>query len=539
MTTILQARPRQFVSTPAIERVAQRALRYLESGYSVHLRGPAGTGKTTLALHLADVLSRPMMMLFGDDEAKTSDLVGNQSGYTRKKVVDNFIHSVVKMEDEVRQNWVDSRLTLACREGFTLIYDEFNRSRPETNNVLLSALEEKLLTLPPNNNRAEYIRVHPNFRVIFTSNPTEYCGVHGTQDALLDRLITINMPEPDELTQQEIVIQKTDIDRASAIFIVRVVQEFRRATQAKDSSGLRSCLIIAKICQDHDLDVASNNVEFRDVCQDILLSRTNLPFGESRQLLWNIFNSHMGKRIDPSVSPHAHLEEDGPTDVVTLPTRPPMDDTEGTIESPKSGGTKNSGQSFATSISNTAAIAPSTSQSSTPKTQPSEARLPAMPQSPEPNRGTVATLEKEPEFAPLESQKDNGILDGYMPSIELLPHTEEAVSTAALAHTALGTEATLSLQTSSITDTTDLHPVPHWPDGQEGVPYEREVFFYLQHYRDIRPSQIEAALGIDRFQTVNALRSLREKGLLQLPDTAPSNESVSSIQSTTPKGEAS
>ena len=143
MNTVLQARPRNFVSTPMVERVARRALRYLQSGYSVHLRGAAGTGKTTLALHLADLLSRPIMLLFGDDEFKTSDLIGNQSGYTRKKVVDNFIHSVVKVEDELRHNWVDSRLTMACREGFTLVYDEFNRSRPEVNNVLLSALEEK------------------------------------------------------------------------------------------------------------------------------------------------------------------------------------------------------------------------------------------------------------------------------------------------------------------------------------------------------------------------------------------------------------
>ncbi|MCS6814907.1 MAG: AAA family ATPase, partial [Cyanobacteria bacterium] len=139
MTTILRASPRRFVSTPAIERIAMRALRYLQSGFSIHLRGPAGVGKTTLALHLADLIGRPIMLLFGDDDFKSSDLIGNQSGYTRKKVVDNFIHSVVKLEDEVRQNWVDSRLTLACREGFTLVYDEFNRSRPEVNNVLLSA----------------------------------------------------------------------------------------------------------------------------------------------------------------------------------------------------------------------------------------------------------------------------------------------------------------------------------------------------------------------------------------------------------------
>lgn len=290
MTTVLRASPRRFVSTPAIERVVNRAFRYLQSGFSVHLRGPAGTGKTTLALHLADLLSRPMMLLYGDDDFKTSDLIGNQTGYTRKKVVDNYIHSVVKVEDELRHNWVDSRLTLACREGFTLIYDEFNRSRPEVNNVLLSALEEKLLVLPPNTNRNEYIRVNPQFRAILTSNPEEYCGVHATQDALLDRLVTINIPEPDELTQQEIIMQKTGIDRESAVTVVQVVRTFRKCTKAEKSSGLRSCLILAKICHEHEILAMPENPDFRDICQDVLLSRSTLSYEESTRLLWEVFN---------------------------------------------------------------------------------------------------------------------------------------------------------------------------------------------------------------------------------------------------------
>jgi gas vesicle protein GvpN len=243
-----------------------------------------------MALHLADLLSRPIMLLFGDDEFKTSDLIGNQSGYTRKKVVDNYIHSVVKVEDELRQNWVDSRLTLACREGFTLVYDEFNRSRPEVNNVLLSALEEKLLVLPPNNNRSDYIRVSPQFRAIFTSNPEEYCGVHDTQDALMDRLITINMPEPDELTQQEIAVQKTGIDRESAQLIVHLVRSFRSRTGAEKTSGLRSCLMLAKICHEHEILALPENPEFRDVCQDVLLSRAGLALEEASHLLWEVFN---------------------------------------------------------------------------------------------------------------------------------------------------------------------------------------------------------------------------------------------------------
>lgn len=290
MTTVLRASPRRFVSTPAIERITLRALRYLQSGFSVHLRGPAGTGKTTLALHLADLLARPIMLVFGDDEAKSSDLIGSQSGYTRKKVVDNYIHTVLKVEDELRQNWVDSRLTLACREGFTLIYDEFNRSRPEVNNVLLSALEEKLLVLPPSSNQTEYIRVDPHFRAILTSNPEEYYGVHATQDALMDRLVTITMPEPDELTQQEILVQKTEIDRTSALLIVHLVKMFRTQTKGDKISGLRSCLIIAKVCQEHAIAVSPTDADFREICSDILLSRIAIPIGDATKILWQLLN---------------------------------------------------------------------------------------------------------------------------------------------------------------------------------------------------------------------------------------------------------
>lgn len=306
MATILRTSPRRFVSTPAIERLTARALRYLQSGFPVHLRGPAGTGKTTLSLHLADLLQRPMMLMFGDDEAKSSDMLGKQSGYTHKKLVDNYIHTVLKVEDSVRHSWVDSRLTLACREGYTLIYDEFNRSRPEVNNILLSVLEEKILILPPESNGVEYVKVSPNFRAIFTSNPEEYCGVHSTQDALMDRLITIDVPEPDELTQQEIVIQKTELDRATAITIVNIVRAFREGTQSSESSGigasgLRSCLMIAKICKDHELEVSLDNAEFRDLCIDILRSRSPLSVTESTTLLWDILRPESNMITESSV----------------------------------------------------------------------------------------------------------------------------------------------------------------------------------------------------------------------------------------------
>ncbi len=191
-----------FVLTPQLEELVQRALGYLRAGYPINLAGPAGTGKTTLALHLAAQLRQPVTLIHGDDEFGSSDLVGNDHGYRKSTLIDNFIHSVVKTEETMKTLWMDNRLTTACRYGHVLIYDEFTRSRPEANNVLLSVLSEGLLNLPKLCNGGDgYLEVHPDFRAIFTSNPQEYAGVHKSQDALLDRLITIYMDHYDRATE--------------------------------------------------------------------------------------------------------------------------------------------------------------------------------------------------------------------------------------------------------------------------------------------------------------------------------------------------
>ena len=88
------------------------------------------------------------MLIHGDDEFGSSDLVGNDMGYRKNRLVDQYVHSVLKEEETMRTLWVDNRLTTACRYGHTLVYDEFTRSRPEANNVLLSVLGEEILNLP-------------------------------------------------------------------------------------------------------------------------------------------------------------------------------------------------------------------------------------------------------------------------------------------------------------------------------------------------------------------------------------------------------
>jgi gas vesicle protein GvpN len=126
--TLAPPRRSSFVQTQNVETITRRALAYLNAGFSVHFRGPAGTGKTTLALEVAALLNRPTVMITGDEDMATATLVGSQRGYHYRKVVDRFIHNVTKTEETAEHHWADHRLTTACREGYTLIYDEFTRS---------------------------------------------------------------------------------------------------------------------------------------------------------------------------------------------------------------------------------------------------------------------------------------------------------------------------------------------------------------------------------------------------------------------------
>jgi len=286
LTTILEPKALpDFVETEYIKDVTHRALAYIKAGFPVHFRGTTGTGKTTLAMHIAGIIDRPVIMIHGDEEFSTSDLVGGEHGYRMRRVVDNFIHSVLKSEEDMSKKWIDNRLTVACKYGFTLIYDEFTRSRSEANNVLLSILQEKMMDLPPGSGDSDYLRVHPDFTAIFTSNPEEYAGVHRSQDALRDRMVTLDLDYFDKETEIAIAEAKSGLPTEDVTRIVNIVRELRDSDVCEFSPTVRGCIMIAKTLAVSDGGPVSNNNEsFRQICQDILASETSRVGSRSSQL---------------------------------------------------------------------------------------------------------------------------------------------------------------------------------------------------------------------------------------------------------------
>jgi hypothetical protein len=121
------------------------------------------------------------------------------------------------------------------------------------------------------------LEVHPNFRAIFTSNPEEYAGVHKTQDALRDRMVTINLDHFDEETEVAITEARSGTSRQDAERIVQLVRALRGAGNGSCSPTVRACMIIGKVMKIRGARASARDPIFREICLDVLAGGTGNP----------------------------------------------------------------------------------------------------------------------------------------------------------------------------------------------------------------------------------------------------------------------
>jgi gas vesicle protein GvpN len=209
----------------------------------------------------------------------TTDLIGGYSEMEAESVRDKYIHTVMKARDRTRFSWVDNPLTLACKYGYTLVYNEFARSKPEANNVLLSVLEEKILELPTMFGDNRYVKVHPDFVIILTSNSIEYAGIHKPQDALLDRMINIYMDYYDYGTELKIAQAHTHLPFGEAEKVVQVIRTIREKMPEPSKPSTRAEIMI---CQ--GLKALGRNRSKEDI-EQIYIDVLATKIGDQKELL--------------------------------------------------------------------------------------------------------------------------------------------------------------------------------------------------------------------------------------------------------------
>jgi len=136
-------------------------------------------------------------------------------------------------------------------------------------------LEERILDLPAARGVEGYLRVHPNFRAIFTSNANEYAGVYRSQDALRDRMITLKLSHYDRDTEIAIATAKSGMSPPDAEKIVDLI----RCLRSQDNNGavptIRAAIMIGKVMRLSGAQASASDEDFVKCCLDILDSEVD------------------------------------------------------------------------------------------------------------------------------------------------------------------------------------------------------------------------------------------------------------------------
>jgi len=112
-----------------------------------------------------------------------------------------------------------------------------------------------------------YLKVHEDFCAIFTSNPEEYAGVNRTQDALRDRMITMDLDHFDYQTELQITIAKSQLPYEEAEIIVKIVRGLRESGKTEFDPTIRGAIMIAKTLAVLGILPSKTDKKFRVICQ--------------------------------------------------------------------------------------------------------------------------------------------------------------------------------------------------------------------------------------------------------------------------------
>ena len=214
------------------ERELAVAMAVLQSGRHLLLEGPVGVGKTTVALAVCAHLGRATVRVDGDDR------------YSESKLTGWFDPPLVLQRGYNEESFFAGPLVRAMREGAVLFINELNRMPESVQNVLLPALDERLLIVP----RIGEVRAAPGFQVIATQNPVEYVATGHLSEALRDRFEHVELAYQSAEEEARIVAAESGSDDARLIAdAVDITRATRVHPKFKKGASVRAAIAMVEI----------------------------------------------------------------------------------------------------------------------------------------------------------------------------------------------------------------------------------------------------------------------------------------------------
>ena len=213
------------------------SLTVLEAGRHLLLQGPVGVGKTTVALAVCRHLGRATIRVDGDDR------------YTESKLTGWFDPPLVLQKGYSEETFFAGPLVEAMRGGAVLFINELNRMPEAVQNVLLPALDERLLIVP----RIGVVRAVEGFQVVATQNPVEYIATGHLSEALRDRFEHVGLDYQSEEEERAIVTRETGCDDdelvGAAVAVTRATRDdprFRKGASVRAAIAMVAMVSAAR-----------------------------------------------------------------------------------------------------------------------------------------------------------------------------------------------------------------------------------------------------------------------------------------------------
>lgn len=192
----------------------------------------------------------------------------------------------------MKEAFVEGPLVQAMREGQVLFINELNRMPEAVQNILLPAMDERMIVLP----KLGEISAKAGFSVVATQNPKEFTATHALSEALLDRFEMIHLDYQDEKDEFEILKQEVGGNGKSDALAkaLQVVRATREHAGVKRGASVRAAIAVGRLMD--------GGLNFEDACLMALPSRIELTSSgtDARELIQKLIqdpNQFEKKRI--------------------------------------------------------------------------------------------------------------------------------------------------------------------------------------------------------------------------------------------------